>query len=167
VNERKFSTQCKWDPTRWNTSAGRANGTKEDTKTLNIYLDTLQARVYEAQRQLIADNEEITVNAIGQKLGGATGESRMLMEIFENHNNQLAQLVGGTSNPFFLYCRSSVSSLHKSVPIFLRIHFQAFPTLNSKYNSDKTATIINTIAGTTKINVSRASNFLLLSSILL
>jgi site-specific recombinase XerD len=91
----EISTQRKWDPTRWNTSAGRATGTKEHAKTLNIYLDTLQARVYEAQRQLIADNEDVTVNAIRQKLDGATGEkSRMLIEIFENHNNQLAQLVG-------------------------------------------------------------------------
>lgn len=30
------------DPTRWNASAGRMNGTKEDVKTLNNYLESLQ-----------------------------------------------------------------------------------------------------------------------------
>jgi hypothetical protein len=91
----EISAQRKWDPSRWNSAAGGASGTKEDAKSLNIYLDTLQSRVYEAQRQLIADNEEITINALKQRLGGGPKEkSRMLIEIFENHNNQLAQLVG-------------------------------------------------------------------------
>jgi hypothetical protein len=76
-------------------AAGRASGTKEDARTLNAYLDTLPGRVYEAQRQLIADNEEITISALKQQLGGGTKKkSRMLIEPFENHNNQLAQLVG-------------------------------------------------------------------------
>lgn len=90
----EISTQRKWDPNRWNVAAERASGTKEDAKSLNIYLDTLQSRVYEAQRQLIADNEEVTISTL-KRLGGGTKEkSRMLIEIFENHNNQLAQLVG-------------------------------------------------------------------------
>lgn len=91
----EISTQRKWDPTRWNTASGRASGTKEDARSLNIYLDTLQGRVYEAQRQLIADKEEVTISALKQQLNGGTKEkSRMLIEIFENHNKQLAQLVG-------------------------------------------------------------------------
>lgn len=91
----EISTQRKWDPDRWNVGAGRAAGTKEDARTLNAYLDTLQGRVYEAQRQLMADKEEITAYALKQRLcGGRKEKSRMLIEIFENHNNQLAQLVG-------------------------------------------------------------------------
>jgi site-specific recombinase XerD len=96
----EISTQRRWDPNRWNTAAGRASGTKEDARTLNAYLDTLQGRVYEAQRQLIADNEAITINALKQRLGGTPkGKSRMLIEIFQNHNNQLAQLVGKDCAP--------------------------------------------------------------------
>lgn len=91
----EVSTQRQWDPNRWNTAAGRASGTKEDAKSLNIYLDTLQARVYEAQRQLVADNKPVTVNALKQRLDGATREkARMLIEAFDHHNNQMAQLVG-------------------------------------------------------------------------
>ncbi len=33
----EISTQRKWDPTRWNVAAGRANGTKEDARALNAH----------------------------------------------------------------------------------------------------------------------------------
>src|ERR1044071_7736964 len=70
----EISTHRKWDPTRWNAAAGRASGTKEDARSLNIYLDTLQSRVYEAQRQLIADKEEVTISVLKQILNGGTRE---------------------------------------------------------------------------------------------
>lgn len=90
----EISTQRKWDSARWNTAAGRASGTKEDARTLNAYLDTLQGRVYEAQRQLIADNLPVTIDKLRQRLGGEKRKSRMLIEMFRNHNEQLKQLVG-------------------------------------------------------------------------
>lgn len=89
----EISTQRKWDPTRWNVAAARAIGTKEDARALNAHLDTLQGRVYEAQRQLIADNQDVTVSNIKARLEGKRGESRMLIEIFREHNDKLAQLV--------------------------------------------------------------------------
>jgi hypothetical protein len=49
----EFTTQREWDPTKWNSSAGRANGTKEAAKELNAFLDTLKTKVYEAQRKLV------------------------------------------------------------------------------------------------------------------
>lgn len=50
----EFTTQRAWDPTKWNSSAGRANGTKEAAKELNAFLDTLKTKVYEAQRKLVS-----------------------------------------------------------------------------------------------------------------
>jgi site-specific recombinase XerD len=89
----EISTQRRWEPSRWNIAAGRASGTKEDARSLNAYLDTLQGRVYEAQRQLIADNLPVTIDKLRQRLGGEKRKSRMLIEIFKNHNEQLRQLV--------------------------------------------------------------------------
>ena len=81
----EISAQRKWEPSRWNAAAGRASGTKEDGRALNAYLDTLQSKVYEAQRQLMADNEEITADTLRQRLvGGKRRKSRMLIEIFQN-----------------------------------------------------------------------------------
>lgn len=89
----EISTQRRWEPSRWNIAAGRASGTKEDARSLNTYLDTLQGRVYEAQRQLIADNLPVTIDKLRQRLGGEKRKSRMLIEIFGNHNEQLRLLV--------------------------------------------------------------------------
>lgn len=89
----EISTQRKWDPARWNSDAGRALGTKEDARGLNAHLDTLQSKVYEAQRQLIANNEELTVNSIRDKYEGKKKKSKMLLEVFREHNDRVAHLV--------------------------------------------------------------------------
>ena len=39
----KLSTQRDCEPERWNASSGRVNGVKEEVRSLNAYLDSLQA----------------------------------------------------------------------------------------------------------------------------
>lgn len=95
----EISTQRKWDPSRWNIAAGRAIGTKEDARTLNAYLDTLQARVYEAQRQLIADQQPITVKNLRLRFEGKRAASKMFIEVFRNHNEKIKQLVDTEFSP--------------------------------------------------------------------
>jgi hypothetical protein len=53
----EISTKRFCDAKRWNSHMGRVNGTKEDARTINAYLDTLQSKVYEAHRNLIECNE--------------------------------------------------------------------------------------------------------------
>lgn len=60
----EVSTGREWLPEKWNTSSGRASGTKEDVKALNSYLDTLKGKVYEAHRRLIDTEEIVTADAI-------------------------------------------------------------------------------------------------------
>jgi site-specific recombinase XerD len=113
----EISTQRKWDTSRWNVAAGRAIGTKEDARSLNAYLDTLQGRVYEAQRLLIADNVPVTVNSIRQRLVGEKRKAHMLIEIFKNHNEQLKQLINkdfapGTLERYETALSHTVSFLH-------------------------------------------------------
>jgi len=95
----EISTQRKWNPDRWNMDAARAIGTKEDARALNSHLDTLQARIYETQRQLIADREEVNIKSIKAKLEGKKSDARMLIEIFKEHNDKLAQLVNKDFSP--------------------------------------------------------------------
>jgi site-specific recombinase XerD len=89
----EISAQRKWDPARWNADACRAIGTKEDARTLNAYLDTLQSKVYEAQRQLIANQEEVTVENLRRIIEGRPVKSWMLIEVFSEHNSKLEQLI--------------------------------------------------------------------------
>lgn len=87
------------EPTSWNASAGRAIGTKAATKSMNAYLDNLHAKVYEAHRLLVAQEEPITAEAIKSKFLGKEKKGRMLIEIFEEHNRKMATLVGDEFAP--------------------------------------------------------------------
>ena len=39
-----MSASCECEPAKWSSHAGRAIGTKEETKALNNYLDSLQSK---------------------------------------------------------------------------------------------------------------------------
>ncbi|HTK21036.1 MAG TPA: site-specific integrase [Mucilaginibacter sp.] len=88
------STGRECEPSRWNAHAGRANGTKEVTRALNAYLDNLQKKVYEAHSQLTEADEMITAESIRNKFLGKSEQPRSLIEIFKDHNQKIAALIG-------------------------------------------------------------------------
>lgn len=90
----EVSTGREWQPEKWNAGAGRASGTKEDVKALNSYLDTLQGKVYEAHRRLLETEAIITAEAVKKKFTGKAEKPRMLVPIFQDHNNRIKALLG-------------------------------------------------------------------------
>jgi len=46
----ELSTKRLWYQEKWNGSAGRATGNKEDARNLNSYLEVLAAKVYQAKK---------------------------------------------------------------------------------------------------------------------
>ncbi len=95
----ELSTKRTWNPERWSHDAGRATGTKEDARTLNAFLDTLQARVYEVHRQLVHEGEPLTLQAFNERLGGGRERHRSLVDIFKEHNRQVEQLLHSDYSP--------------------------------------------------------------------
>jgi DNA repair ATPase RecN len=89
----ELSTKRVCDPKRWNSHTGRLNGTKEDARTINAYLDTLQSKVYEVHRSLIEANETVTADAVKNKLTGVTDRPRFLLELFRQHTQQMQKLI--------------------------------------------------------------------------
>jgi len=77
-----------------NLAVERAAGTKEDTRALNAYLDTLQAKAYEAKRKLIESNVLITAASIKDNMFGNNQRSKMLIKIFKEYNERIAKLTG-------------------------------------------------------------------------
>ncbi|AKD02349.1 recombinase [Pontibacter korlensis] len=90
----ELTTGRECQPGRWNVAAGRASGNREEIKSLNMYLDKLQAKVYEAHRQLIEAGESITADRIKMKFLGKEDKPRMLIEIFKEHNRKVEALIG-------------------------------------------------------------------------
>jgi site-specific recombinase XerD len=80
-------------PEKWNTHAGRMTGTREDARVLNNYLDTMQARIFETHRQLLAAGESVSVESIKNKFTGKSERPRSLINIFQDHNKQVEALL--------------------------------------------------------------------------
>ncbi len=57
---KEMSTHQTCDPERWSPEAQRVKGTKIEHKSLNVYLDTLERKVYEALTDLIESGKVIT-----------------------------------------------------------------------------------------------------------
>jgi site-specific recombinase XerD len=94
----ELSIQRVCDPADWNSKIYRAMGKREQVRALNAYLDTLQAKVYEAKLQLIQSGNPLTAEnvknlVLGREIAVAE-RPRMILEIFDYHNQQMASLVG-------------------------------------------------------------------------
>jgi len=94
----ELSLQRSCDPAAWDARAYRATGKTEPVRALNAYLNTVQAKVYEAKLLLIQAGHPVTAENIKNQVLGrkiVSGERpRMIMEIFAYHNQQMAALVG-------------------------------------------------------------------------
>jgi len=82
------------DPERWNGQAGRANGTKEDVRVLNMYLDTLQAKANELHYLMTVNDDEVTAETLKNRFIGKVEKPRSLITVFEDHNAKMKSLIG-------------------------------------------------------------------------
>lgn len=82
------------DPQKWNAHAGRMIGNKESIRSLNSFLDCLQQKVFTAYQSLLNSDEVITPEKIKNKVLGISIKSRMIIEVFQQHNDQMNSLVG-------------------------------------------------------------------------
>lgn len=96
VGELRVELSAKYfiDPVKWNPSAGKVIGNNEEARKLNAYVRSLEQDVYEAHRQLLQEGKVITTESIKNKLLGKKEPLRSLVATFQEHNMQVATLVG-------------------------------------------------------------------------
>nr|WP_295799606.1 site-specific integrase [Mucilaginibacter sp.] len=87
------------DPAKWNNHAGRAIGTKDEIKSLNNYLDSLQAKLRNAHQVLIDTNQQVTTESLQNQFTGKNQKSRFLMALFKEHNAKVKALIGNGFEP--------------------------------------------------------------------
>jgi site-specific recombinase XerD len=90
----ELSTKRRCEQSRWNASAGRAVGTKEATKELNQYLDSFEQQVFQVKRFLNDSERIVTAQGIKDILTGNGEKTKMILEIFRLHNDQMGALEG-------------------------------------------------------------------------
>lgn len=79
---------------QWSSAAGKMKGTHPEARTLNSFLDVLKNKVHATEREMVQDGKEITYQSFKDKWFGLHEKPRMLLEIFKQHNDEVAQLIG-------------------------------------------------------------------------
>ena len=127
VNRRRMdhSIQRYVDPTLWSPEASRMKGNSDQVRQVNLYLDTLTAKVLRIEREMVMDGQTITFDTFREKWLGVTEAPRMLIEVFQQHNDQMASLVKAGKD----YCAATLIRYNTS-----RDHTKAF--LQWKYKLD-------------------------------
>jgi integrase len=92
----EMATQREVDPDKWDNKACRmVRSKKESTRELNYYLDMLQGKVLEAQREMVSMGIEITADKVKNfLLGKEMEESKTLLVVYKQHVEEVKALVG-------------------------------------------------------------------------
>ena len=89
----EFSANKYVNPERWSGEESKVKGTNEEARTINSHLDYLKNQVLEAEKRLFKKDIKITSENLKDELFGTTENKRMLVPIFQDHNNKIKELV--------------------------------------------------------------------------
>lgn len=79
---------------KWSKEAGKASGNNENSRSINVLIDTVRNKVYEHYRKLIDAGKPFTVNTLYNSLYGKITTPKTVIQIFETHNREMKALVG-------------------------------------------------------------------------
>ncbi|MCW3161330.1 site-specific integrase [Chryseobacterium oryctis] len=88
ISSKRFVT-----PEKWSQEQSRMKGSSEEARSLNAYLDILKAKVHDAQKEIVQEGDLVSVDTLKNKLLGTLQKSRMLIPIFQDHNNRMEALI--------------------------------------------------------------------------
>jgi len=81
-------------PEKWDNKLQKVSGSSDEVKSLNLYLKTLEQQVYDAHHSIMKDKTTATASSLKSKLQGTEQRARMLVPIFQEHNDKVETLVG-------------------------------------------------------------------------
>jgi site-specific recombinase XerD len=90
----ELSTNRFVEISKWSTEAGKMKGTSEEARSINNHLDLLKSQIRDAEMELIHKKIVVSSETIKGKLLGVDERARMLVPIFQDHNNKIKELVG-------------------------------------------------------------------------
>ena len=90
----EFSTNKYINPEKWSNEGTKVKGNSEDARTINSQLDYLKNQVLEAEKRLFKKDINITSENLKSELLGLSESKRLLVAIFQDHNNKIKELVG-------------------------------------------------------------------------
>lgn len=96
VNGRRAEVQIKRsvEVSKWNSSKECAIGKNNKSLELNHYLETIRTKILKIHRELEQDDKPITAEILKCRYYGEGETPKMLLAIFEEHNNKCRKLIG-------------------------------------------------------------------------
>ncbi len=88
------STQRYIALSKWSADAGKAKNSTEEVRTINYFLDALKQKVYNYQWEIIHQGLPLTIEEFRKKWLGIKERMYSVLEVFQQHNEQLRQLIG-------------------------------------------------------------------------
>ena len=99
---KEVSVKRKLDVKLWNSKKGRANGTRQEAREINHYLDQVQNQLHGIYQEMKAGNQLVTAEAIKNQFTGAEKKEHTLVKLFDYHNEEMKEsLAWGTLKNYF------------------------------------------------------------------
>jgi site-specific recombinase XerD len=90
----EFSANKSVPPNQWSSEGSKVKGGNKEARLINDHLDYLKSKVFEAEKRLFKKDLEVTSENLKNEIFGANDRKRMLIPIFQDHNNKIKELVG-------------------------------------------------------------------------
>lgn len=116
INGRRFeTTTSKYvNPNQWSNVAMATIGKSKESKELNNFLQSLRSKALNIQTKLINMGTPITIDEFSKQWNNVKEKPKMLLEIFQQHNEQVKALIGSqySSATWRRYVTSHDHTLH-------------------------------------------------------
>lgn len=90
----EMSVNRKISNTDWNIAAGKAAGNLPQTQVINRYLNKVENDIYKCYQILLDQNKYFTSKQVVDLYMGKDEKAKMLLQIFQEHNDKVHELVG-------------------------------------------------------------------------
>ena len=90
----EMSTHRKTYPHKWNAAQSMVQGFSPEIRQLNVYLAKMRTDMYKHAEKLKESDYPLTAESLRDAYLGKGQKYKMLLEVFQEHNNQVDSLVG-------------------------------------------------------------------------
>ena len=90
----EMSTHRKTYPHKWNAAQSMVQGFSPEIRQLNVYLAKMRTDIYKHAEKLKEADNPLTAESLRDSYLGKGQKYKMLLEVFQEHNNQVNSLVG-------------------------------------------------------------------------
>lgn len=88
-----ISLHRKIDPEKWDSRMNRLKGKGVEAEELNRFMATVRHKVNKIHHELVEEGEFFTVHDVKDKFLGNDKRVKMLLELFDQHNQQMKKLI--------------------------------------------------------------------------